>query len=160
MSSSSMPLRHLRPGDRVNADGVSFVFQEDVPSLMASTSSTGDGFRWRWLMMGQILEERANGAVRGDGGLLIGDDGRQVHAIGLPIDGDLYPYASAPLSEITVVPHVSRGMFGRRIKGVNMQIGPSLAAVAFAVNELAGEAAYARRKREAAFCEHFGVPTL
>ena len=146
--------RLLREGEFVHESGVSFTLDTSLPRLVDHTRSSS-GFTWRWLPTGGIVSTVGGELRQGDGLVLMGDDGVNVHAIGLPLSDDRFPYVIVPMDALSI--ETRSGVF-TKLKHVVVQVGGELGFDAFAVDELSSPRWHARSQRSRAFVDHYQEP--
>lgn len=149
--------RQLHEGEAVRENGIAFTFSENLPRLIRSTSSDSGRFQWRWMAMGQVIENTLPSCTY-SAVLLMGDDGSRFHSLVLPLSGSRYIYECVDSRSVEIEPHSKRGLLGTRVSGLLVIVSNDLGFTARRVDEFVpGSPERPRSKREAVFCQHFGV---
>lgn len=153
--------RQLREGETVRESGIAFTFSENLPRLIRSTSSDSGRFQWRWMAIGQVIENTSQ-ALSYHAMLLMGDDGSRFLSVVLPLAGSRHLYQSVDIRTVEIQLHAKRGLLGRtRVKGLLLIVSDELGFAARRVDEFVpGSPERPRSKREAEFCQHYGVDLI
>lgn len=88
------PLMTVTAGQQAGLEGVTFVYSEVLPdTIRSSTGADGtEQFRWRWLLVGDLVLSGTGKPRESSGGALVGNLGERIHVLALPARGNSAMY--------------------------------------------------------------------
>lgn len=143
-----------RDGDTMTGpDGVKFTYHAKVPALVASTS--GHGFRWRWVLAGKIAVPDGEQTSVFDGSAIVGTSSSAIHALLTRGDNTTAIYATGPRDHVQIERVGSSGLFTKRPRSLVVDLPGGAMVGTTEVGEFTESASRMQFKKEGDFADAF-----